>query len=127
MSLLKTKSLPALSGERVAVLKSYNEVENNQGGYVNLVFQLEDREYPYQLFPGRGDAAGKQINYFMRAIRRQLDMSEGVMELGEILEALLNKEIKIWFSYNNEHQRMNVEFHQPAPQLDFDINEVEGA
>ncbi len=109
MSLLNTKSLPALTGERVAVLKSYKEVENNQGGYVNLLFQLEDREYNYPLFPGRGDAAGKQINYFMSAVRNQLGLKEGVLELGQILEAMLNKEIKIWitFFYNQLQQRVS--------------------
>ena len=127
MSLLNTKSLPALTGERVAVLKSYKEVENNQGGYVNLSFQLEDREYNYPLFPGRGDAAGKQINYFMSAIRNQLGLKDGVLELGEILESMKDKEIKIWFSYNNEYQRMNVEFHQTLQTDDTNLDDIEGA
>lgn len=127
MSLLKYKSLPALTGERVAKLKSYKEVENKQGGYINLLFELEDREYNYQLFPGRGDAEGRQIAYFARAIRQQLGLTEGVMELEDILKAMKNKEIKIWFSYNDFYQRMNVEFHKPAEQLDIDINDIEGA
>jgi hypothetical protein len=127
MSLLNTKSLPALTGERVAVLKSYNEVENNQGGYINLLFQLEDREYNYSLFPGRGDAKGKQINYFMSAIRNQLGLKEGVIELGQILEAMKDKEIRIWFSYNSQYQRMNVEFHQSLQTEDTNLDEIEGA
>ena len=47
MSLLNTKVLPALNGRYETSVKSFEEVNNEQGGYVKVVLQLPDREYNY--------------------------------------------------------------------------------
>ena len=124
MSILKHISLEPLSGERKAKVKSYREVTNDQGGYLEIVLNLGDREFKYNLFPGTGATEGAQINYFSGALRKQLGI-EGSVTVEEILEVAKEKEFKVWFSYSNEYNRLNVAFHQAATHEAADLTKVE--
>lgn len=122
--MLDAKILAPLRGAKVATVKSYREVTNSKGGYVEVVLKLDDRDYTYILFPGKGATAGKQINYFVSALRNQWDL-EGETTLRNILEQGKTKEFKVWFSYNELYNRMNVGFHEPAVTEHIDLDEVE--
>ena len=124
MSILKYVSLEPLKGEREAKVKSYREVTNDKGGYVEVVLDLGDRTYTYNLFPGKDESAGAQLNYFTGALRRQLEI-EGTTDLEQVLEVAKEKPFKVYFSYSNEYNRLNVAFHKAAEQEVVDLNEVE--
>lgn len=125
--MLNQKVLPALVGERKATVANFKEVKNSNGGYVEVTFKLEDREYKYPIFPGHGATAGKQIAYVTSALRKQLGKESESMTLGEVLEACRKQPISIWFSYAPEYQRMNVQFHSPAVVVESDLDSIEGA
>lgn len=116
MSLLNTKVLPRLEGEYKATIKSYEEIENDKGGYVKIVLQLIDREYTYNLFPS-------SIDYVARNLRNQFEIEEEVT-LGDLLEEGTKTPFSVWFSYNQDYQSMNVAFHdntavnEEAPDLE---------
>lgn len=124
MSILKHVSLPALSGKQTGVVKDYQEVSNDKGGYLKVNFQLADRVYPYLIFPGTEGAEGKQINYFCGAVRRQLNL-EGSVTLEEILEVAKTTPIDMFFSYDKVHGRLNVAFHETTQPESVDLNEVQ--
>lgn len=107
MSLLNTKVLPKLEGEYKVTIKSYEEIENDKGGYVKIVLQLPDREYTYNLFPS-------SIDYVARNLRNQFNI-EGEVTLKELLDKGLTNAFSIWFSYNQDYQSMNVAFHDTTP------------
>lgn len=104
MSLLETKVLPALSGMYETKVKSFEEVENQQGGYVKVVLDLPDREYNYCIFPS-------QVEYVTSALRTQFEIKDETT-LGEVLKLAAKTPIKVWFSYNQDLGRMNVAFHE---------------
>jgi len=115
MSLLNTKVLPKLEGEYKVTIKSYEEIENDKGGYVKVVLQLPDREYQYNLFPS-------SVDYVARNLRNQFEIEDEVT-LGELLEKGTKTPFSVWFSYNQDYQSMNVAFHdttavnEEAPDL----------
>jgi hypothetical protein len=106
MSLLNTKVLPTLTGMREARIKSFKEETNDKGGYVRVVLQLSDREYQYCIFP-------KQVEYVTSALRSQLELQDKEVTLADVLEAAKETDIKVWFAYNTDFNRMNVAFHEP--------------
>lgn len=105
MSLLDKKVLAPLAGMREATVKSFREIENDKGGYVEVIFNLSDREYTYCVFPS-------QIEYVTSTLRTQFEV-EGETNLGEMLTLALTKTFKVWFNYNYDLGRMNVALHQP--------------
>lgn len=109
MSLLNTKVLPALSGMREARIKSFKEVENDKGGYVETVLDLPDREYKYIIFPS-------QVDYVTSALRTQFEMQDEEVTLEEMLTKATTTSIKVWFAYNQDLGRMNVAFHESRTQ-----------
>ena len=115
MSLLNTKVLPRLEGEYEVTIKSYKEIENTQGGYVEAVLQLPDREYKYCIFP-------TQVDYVASCLRNQYQI-EGETTLGEMLDKATKTPFRVWFSYNSDYNRMNVALHhsevvsEEAPDL----------
>lgn len=125
MSVFTEKVLPALKGKHEAKVKSFREVENAQGGYLEVIFELEDRDYTLNIFPGRGETAGRQVNYVTGAIRRQLGKEEEALSLVEVLEIAKTTPINIWFSYSQEYQRMNVNFHEPVTIGEADLDSVD--
>lgn len=116
MSLLDTKVLPKLEGERVATLKSYREVINDKGGYVETILKLEDREYTYNIFP-------TQLEYVTSALRNQFGLDTEVT-LGEVLDIAKTTEFKVWFAYNPQYGRMNVALHAPRVETQEDSVEL---
>lgn len=105
MSLLQRKVLPTLKGSYDAKIVFYDEIENEQGGYIKLGLGLDDRTYTYCVFPS-------QIDYLTSALKRQLHVDyETTVE--ELLDLAQEKTITVWFSYNQEYGRMNVAFHEP--------------
>lgn len=106
MSLLNQKVLPALNGKYEANVKSFKEVENDNGGYVEVIFTLPDREYTYIMFPS-------QVNYVVSALRRQFEMQDKETTLEKMLEKAKTTKINIWISYNPTVGRNNVAFHEP--------------
>lgn len=125
MSVFTTKVLPALKGKHEAKVKSFREVENAQGGYLEVIFELRDRDYTLNIFPGRGETAGRQVNYVTGAIRRQLGKEEEALSLVEVLEIAKTTPINIWFSYSQEYGRMNVNFHEPVSIGEADLDSVD--
>ena len=109
MSLLKTKVLPAVSGMREAHIKSFKEVENDKGGYVETILVLPDREYKYIIFP-------TQVDYVTSALRTQFEMQDEEVTLEEMLTKATTTPIKVWFTYNQDLGRMNVAFHESKTQ-----------
>ena len=115
MSLLNTKVLPRLEGEYEVTIKSYKEITNAQGGYIETVLQLPDREYKYCIFP-------TQVEYVASCLRNQYEV-EGETTLGAMLEKATKTPFKVWFSYNQDYNRMNVALHysevvtEEAPDL----------
>lgn len=114
-NLFTQKVLPALSGKREATVKSYENIKNTNGGYLKVTFKLKDRDYGFNIFPGKGEAAGKQINYIASAIRKQLGKESESLSLIEVLDLAKETPISIWFSYNSEFNTMNVAFHESQP------------
>lgn len=104
MALLNHKCLPALKGMYEATVKSYKEVENDKGGYIEVIFQLEDRTYTYCIFP-------TQLDYVTSCLNNQFGLERDELSLGECLKKATKESIHIWFSYNQDVQRMNLAFH----------------
>lgn len=129
MSIFTNKVLPTLNGKRQATVKSYREVENTNGGYMETIWKLEDREFTYNIFPGKDATAGKQVNYVTSAIRRQLGKDEESLSLIEVLELAKTTPINMWFGYNQAFNRMDVTFHDTTPiettATDTDITSIE--
>lgn len=125
MSVFNQKVLPALKGKHEAKVKSFREVTNANGGYLEVIFKLEDRDYTLNIFPGKGETAGRQVNYVTGAIRRQLGKDEESLSLLEVLELAKTTPINIWFSYSPEYQRMNVNFHEPISIGETDLDSVD--
>lgn len=123
-SLFTEKVLPTLNGMREAKVTSYEFHNNDNGGYLQICFQLEDRIYVHNVFAGKGDNIGRQINYTTSAIRRQLGMEQQAVSIVELLDILIASKtaIKIWFSYNTLVGRLSVNFHEPAPFIDEEID-----
>lgn len=113
MSLLTTKKLPTLAGMKEATVKSFKEVENEKGGYVEVVLKLDDRDYTYCIFPS-------QIDYVMSTLANQLGKTDVEITLEDLLNLAKTTPIKVWFSYNNEFNRMNVAFHEAKPVVEED-------
>lgn len=113
MTLLQTKVLPALEGKRTATVKSYKEVANNKGGYIELVLSLPDREYTYVVFPS-------QVNYLASCLQRQLGDKAKEYSLEDLLKLATKNEFSVWFSYNRDLQKMNVAFHESVTVEDIE-------
>ncbi|NCC99825.1 MAG: hypothetical protein EOL95_09045 [Bacteroidia bacterium] len=106
-------------------MKSFREVTNAQGGYLEVIFKLQDRDYTLNIFPGKGETAGRQVNYVTGAIRKQLGKEEESLSLLEVLEIAKTNPINIWFSYSQEYGRMNVNFHEPVVIGETDLDSVD--
>lgn len=106
MSLLQQPILPVLKGKHEATIKSYREVENMQGGYVETVLKLEDRDLKYCIFPS-------QINYITSALRKQFDMQDQTVTLEDMLVKGETTKFNVWFSYNTDYGRLDVAFYEP--------------
>ena len=124
MSAFTNPILPALSGKQEAVVKSYREVSNDKGGYLEVIFKLQDRDYTLNVFPGKGETANRQINYIGGAIRKQLGKANETLSLTQILELAKKTPINIWFSYSQEFERMNVNFHEPVNIGSVNVDEI---
>lgn len=107
MSLLHTKVLPRLEGEYKVTIKSYEETENEKGGYIKVILQLPDREYPYIIFPSSAE-------YVARNLRNQFGLYDEEVELADVLEQGTKTPFSVWFSYNQDYG-MNVAFHDAIP------------
>ena len=118
MSLLEKTVLPSLSGKYEATIKSFKEIENDKGGYVETVIQLADREYKYCIFPS-------QVDYVASALRNQFGMQEDATALGIMLNLAKTHPFNIWFSYNYDIGRMNVAFHDNTYRTPIEEDEVE--
>lgn len=125
MSVFNQKVLPSLRGAHQATVKSYREVTNANGGYLEVIFKLEDRDYTLNVFPGKESTLGRQSNYITGAIRRQLGKDEEALTLFEVLDLAKKTPITIWFSYSPEYQRMNVNFHEPISIGSADLDSVD--
>lgn len=118
MSLLEKTVLPSLSGKYEATVKSFKEVENDKGGYVETVIQLADRTYTYCIFPS-------QVDYVASALRNQFGMQEEATDLGTMLNKAKKTMFHVWFSYNYDIGRMNVAFHDNTYRTPIEEDEVE--
>lgn len=118
MSLLEKTVLPSLAGKYEATIKSFKEIENDKGGYIETVIQLPDREYKYCIFPS-------QVDYVASALRNQFGMQDEVTNLGDMLNKAKKTMFNIWFSYNYDIGRMNVAFHDNTYRTPTTEDEVE--
>lgn len=123
MSLLDTVVLPALSGKYEAKVKDFAEITNQNGGYVQVTLQLPDREIKYVIFPGKGDAKGRQINYVVSTLAKQFALDKQSNTLKNILEYGKEHAFNIWVSYNQTYNSINISFHEPVEETTnlFDI------
>lgn len=110
MSLLETKVLPKLEGEYKTKIKTYKEVENENGGYVETTLILPDREFKYLIFPS-------QVNYVASCLRNQFEITEEVT-LADVLAKATKKEFTVYITWNNEFGRYNIALHQPQVSED---------
>lgn len=106
MTLLGTQVLPALNGKYETKVKSFKEVTNDKGGYIETILELPDREYKYIIFP-------TQVEYVTSALRSQFDMRNETVTLGDMLTKAQTTPINVWFNYNQDIGRMNVSLHEP--------------
>ena len=114
MSLLNYKCKPALSGMYECTVKSFNEVENSQGGYVSITLDVpEYGDYTYCVFPSN-------IDYVSSCLNQQLGESRDTYDLDEALSKFKDTKLKVWFSYNSEYNRMNVALHESKVSEDED-------
>lgn len=105
MGLLKQTIKAALpAGEYPVSLISYKEVENSNGGYVELTLALPDRTLKQNFFPSNLDYLGKKLS-------AQLNIKEA-KPLEDILEEALTKDLFAVISYND--YGMNLAFHRTA-------------
>lgn len=125
MSVFDQKLLPSLEGKHEAKVKGFRKVTNEQGGYLEVIFKLEDRNYTLNIFPGHGATEGKQSNYITGAIRKQLGKSKEALSLIDVLELAKTTPINIWFSYSQEYGRPNVNFHEPVTIGEADLDSVD--
>ena len=64
------------------------------------------KQYKYCIFPS-------QVEYVTSALRNQLGLQDKEVTLADVLEAAKETNIKVWFAYNIDFNRMNVAFHEP--------------
>ena len=106
MSLLDVKAKPVLAGKYEVAVKDFIEIENEKGGYIKVTFDVpEYGEYIYCIFPS-------QVNYVTSCLNQQLGVSRDTYTLGEALKK--TKKLNVWFSYNQDYNRMNVALHEPV-------------
>lgn len=112
MSLLNSKVEMPLVGKYEGKLLSYNEIENDKGGYVELKFTVSNesqtRDYTYCLFES-------SLQYFKSAIVKQLDIdvTSKQLELVDLLDMMKESKINMYFNWNSEYNRLNCAFHEP--------------
>lgn len=94
------KKLP--EGVHIALLKSYENVENEKGGYLRCTWDLNGREVTEIIFP-------KSANYFFGCLRKQLAMEDEDVTYAELLETAKDISINLYISYNNYGR--NVAYH----------------
>ena len=116
MSLLDVKLPKRYEGEFSTKIKKYTEVENVQGGYVELILDLgENREIKFNMFPS-------QFNYWNEGLQRQfLGATNNETTLLEMVVNATATSFKTWISWNKEYNRYNISLY--APQT----NETEDA
>lgn len=106
MSLLKTKVQPKLDGKHTATITSYKEVKNSNGGYIEVVFDLDNgRDFKYNIFP-------KSIQYHTNGIAYQIDSE--LTDFRAVLEAGRKAEFNIWLSYNKQYSNYDISYYEPV-------------
>ena len=117
MSLLKHRCKPTLKGAYEVTVKSYREIENDRGGYVEVIFDVPGYgDYTYCIFP-------TQIDYVTGCLNTQLGVDRDKYALDEALEKL--QTIKVIFNYNYDIGRMNVALHDSTLRTPIEEDEVE--
>lgn len=110
MSLATYKCKPSLKGLYEVTLKSYNDIENDKGGYLETFLDVPNYgEYKYCIFPS-------QIDYITSCLNAQLGVERDKYNFAEAVSRL--ETIKIWFSYNSDLGRMNLSFNEPKVQVE---------
>lgn len=104
MSLLDTVVLSKLKGSYDVVVKSYQEISNKEGGYIEIIFQFPDREYTFCLFP-------KRIEYFTSCLRNQFGV-ESQTTLRDLLEIAKETPITLFVEWSVEYNSYNFSFHE---------------
>lgn len=111
-SILDTVIYPHIeNGVQEVKIKDFEEVKNDQGGYILLKLQLVDRPYDYVLFPS-------QINVVATSIKNQMFDDDGEpMSVKNILTnaVRLHGTLKVYFYYNEEFKCHNLYFDGKTP------------
>lgn len=107
MSLLNQKGEPTLKGMKEVTVKSFREVSNDKGGYIEVKLNVpgRDKEYGLTIFPS-------QVNYYISTWARQYGLEPENTDLGELLERATTEPIKAYFSWNVDLGKPDVAFHQ---------------
>lgn len=105
LDLLEEEALPDLNGKYTSLVKAWEPVTNNKGGYIEVILQLPDREYKYCIFPS-------QVSYVRSCLRRQFEQTDSKVNLSTLLNLAKTKEFNVWFTYNFDYNKMNVAFHE---------------
>ena len=115
MNLQTTIQKKLEEGAYKARLTSYDNVENEKGGYIKVTFKLDDREISEVIFPS-------SANYFFGCLRKQLGLEEEDTTYEELLNSAKKKDITLWISYNNYGR--NVAYHEPSVKEEVNITNV---
>lgn len=105
LDLLEEETLPDLNGKYTSLIKDWRPVPNTQGGYIEVILQLPDREHKYCIFP-------KQVSYVRSCLRKQFEQTNNKVSLTALLNLAKTREFNVWFNYNFDYNRMNVAFHE---------------
>lgn len=106
-------------GVHIALLKSYENVENEKGGYLRCTWDIDGREITEIIFP-------RSANYFFGCLRKQLAMEDDDITYLELLETAKNISINLYVSYNQYGR--NIAYHDTeagkAEKIDLDAVRV---
>lgn len=115
---LNQVTLPRLKGIRKATILSAKKKENENGGYLDIVFKLSDREQPYKIFNGKGDKKGNQLRYVIQGLKEQLGSETNELTDMETLNLAKKKEFEIEFTYDKAYNSLNISFPDKEEELD---------
>lgn len=116
MNLQTTIQKKLEEGSYTARIAKYENVDNEQGGFLRITFKLADREITEVIFPN------KSAVYFFGCLRKQLGLEDEDVTYEELLEEAKKNNITLWISYNNFGR--NVQYHEPVVKEDVDVDTI---
>lgn len=118
MSLVDIKSKKRIEGEVNVIIKSYKEIDNEEGGYAELNLLINgERDYKWCVFPS-------QYQYLADGLRNQLVEDDSEPDLLDLLDTCKETEFKLWFSWNTKYNRYNISLYAPRETITEEVLEM---